>query len=398
MIIRSLAALLAVSSLSLSSYAGVTTSPTSSKATLETAVTQDDGKSTLDRIWDAATLYKSDSGILNQFALTGRIHLQYAHGYSDHGDFTSGFRPDDVTWGDIEVRRWRVGFKSKWFDNRLTLEGQINITPDLDPFYENIYDLRMIYNLTDHTKVTFGKTKSDIFSHEFYQSSKEILTVERSLLVNTLTSGQLTGAVFDGTVGNWVWALAGFAGDFQPEFSKFDAGALIQARIGYDFAKATGYDEAGIYFDYQASTSAENVISKFPHAFSLHGNLAKGRASIFADVLGGLGRNGQGDVWGITVAPAYFIIEDKLQAVLRYQFAHGDNDGLRLQSRYERLAPTLIDGGRGTTYNAVYGGLNWLIYGHKLKLMTGVEYHHMEGGSDGSFDDWTWSAAFRMFF
>ena len=93
-------------------------------------------------------------------------------------------------------------------------------------------------------------------------------------------------------------------------------------------------------------------------------------------------------------------IADGLQLVARYQFANADgNDGLRVQSRYERLAPELTDGGRGDQYQAGYLGLNYYLYGHKLKLMTGIEYASMQGEADGGdYEGWTWFTGVRMFF
>lgn len=59
----------------------------------------------------------------------------------------------------------------------------------------------------------------------------------------------------------------------------------------------------------------------------------------------------------------------------------------------------LTDGGRGDEYQAVYLGLNYYLYGHKLKLMAGTEYHNMSGGGDGGdFDGWTTLVGLRMFF
>ena len=50
-----------------------------------------------------------------------------------------------MLWGDhTEVRRWRLGFKSKWF-RQWKLEGQIDVNPDWDPFYRQIYDLYAVY-------------------------------------------------------------------------------------------------------------------------------------------------------------------------------------------------------------------------------------------------------------
>lgn len=98
------------------------------------------------------------------------------------------------------------------------------------------------------------------------------------------------------------------------------------------------------------------------------------------------------------MVPSYFIIPDKLQVSLRYQYAHGDDAGLQLQSRYERLAPGVLSTkGAGEEYQSAYLGLNYLFYGNKLKLLTGIEYNQMKGGPK-DFSGWTYSTALRLAF
>ena len=121
-------------------------------------------------------------------------------------------------------------------------------------------------------------------------------------------------------------------------------------------------------------------------------------------------------MWGVILTPTYFLIPDKLQFVLRYQYAHGDNNGLKLQ-RYETLAPDLVTTSTTTTrsgkttktttktttsntgseYQAVYFGLNWYLHRHNLKLMTGVEYSDLSGGTK-SCSGWTYLAGLRLSF
>ena len=56
-------------------------------------------------------------------------------------------------------------------------------------------------------------------------------------------------------------------------------------------------------------------------------------------------------------------------------------------------------GGMVSFGHAAYFGVNYYIYGHKLKLMAGTEYHHMDGGGDGGdFDGWTSTVGLRMSF
>lgn len=204
----------------------------------------------------------------------------------------------------------------------------------------------------------------------------------------------------NGEIHRFIYTAAVYAGDDQREFTAFDAGVVYQAGLGYNLKEITGWDKAIVKLDYQYSDDAANAGggASFEHSMSLNSTWEKGRFLMYTDLLGGTGRGNQGDVIGFHVIPAYFLTED-LQVVFRYQYAHGDNDGIRLQSRYERLASDLTDGGRGEDYHAAYLGLNYYLYSHKLKVMAGVEYHNMDGGGDGGdFDGWTGLVGVRMYF
>ncbi len=370
-----------------------------------------------DRLWSHFTLYKNDdNNVLQEFSLQGRLQLQYAIGDSDQGDYGSEDRPEEVRWGDsLEVRRWRLGFKSKWF-RQWKLDGQVDVNPDIDPFYRQIYDLNLTYAPSDAVNFGIGKYKANNFGIEQITSSKEILTFERSLLANQLFVGELTGARFSGKKDNWVYAAGLYSGDITPEFSSFETGAVFQASIGYDFHENLKIEKALVRLDWQHSNDATNGVNVgdeprlsttsaglYTNAFSLNGHFEQGKWGLYTDLVTANGRGTTGDVWGITLIPSYYLT-DGLQLVARYQYANAENDGLRLQSRYERLtAPpvgTLTDGGRGENYHAVYLGLNYYLYGHKLKLMGGVEYHHMDNGNDagGEFDGVTGIAGLRMSF
>ena len=359
-------------------------------------------QSVFDRLWDLPVLYKNKNNpVLQEFSLQGRLQLQWGTGTSDQGSYGSEDRPEEVLWGDaIEVRRWRLGFKSVWF-HQFKLEGQIDISPNFDPeFYGQIYDLYLTWAPNDAFNLSAGKFKANFFGLEQSTSSKEILTIERGLLANALFPGELTGVRANGKKNGFVYGAAIYAGDQVREFTEDTAGTVVQAHVGYDLKKQVGLDKALIRLDYQNSSDAANSGggARFEHAFSLNAQLAKNQWLLSSEVLAATGQAGTGDVWGINVIPAYNITK-QLQVVGRYQYAHGENDGLRLQNRYERLAPELTNGGRGDDYHAAYLGLNYYIYGHKMKLMAGTEYHHMDGGGNGGdFDGFTTTVAFRMFF
>lgn len=360
-----------------------------------------------DQLWGLPVLYDAKSGILTRFQLYGILQLQDAQGWSDHGNFGSRDRPQDTRWGDIEVRRMRLGFKSKWLDGKGRLDGLIDINPDFNQFYGRINILFYEHAFSDALTVGVGKHQA-YFSLERTASSREFLTIERSLLSDLLWTSWYTGIWATGKAGNVLWELAAYSGDDEREFTTFHGGALIQAGLGYDLKEATGLDRASINFDYQKATPGTSIKGNtfegapvpylFESAMSLNSTWEKGPWGFYTDILHGHGRGSQGDVSGIILMPAFYLTP-KLQLVGRYQWAMGENDGLRLSSHYDHLAPNITDGGHGHSFQALYAGINYYLYGHKLKLMTGLEFATMDGGGDGgSYNGWTWSTALRMYF
>ncbi len=109
--------------------------------------------------------------------------------------------------------------------------------------------------------------------------------------------------------------------------------------------------------------------------------------------LGNLAANRQGNFWGLVVMPYYWIVEDKLQAVVRYQYQGAEESrGIRVNSRYTRAdhgfpVNATIAGGRGNEHHALYGGVNWLLCGHNLKLQTGLEYEWLNAPGAGTEGD-----------
>lgn len=379
---------------------------TSAQVSKETA-TAAKPPSIYDQMWGLPVLYEAKSGFLTRFQLYGILQLQDAQGWSKNGNFGSRDRPQDARWGDFEVRRMRLGFKSKWLDGKGRLDGLIDINPDFNQFYGRINILFFEYAFSDALTMGIGKHQA-YFALERTTSSRETLTIERSLLTDILWTSWYTGIWASGKVGKVQWRTAAYAGDDEREFTTFHGGALLQGGLSYDLKEATGFDRASISFDYQKATADTSVKGNtfegapvaypFESAMSLNSSWEKGPVGFYTDILHGHGRGSQGDVSGLILLSTYNVTP-KLQLVGRYQYAMGENDGLRLSSHYDRLSAGTTDGGHGGKYQAALFGINYYIYGHKLKLMTGIEFATMDGGGDGgSYNGWTWTSAIRMYF
>jgi phosphate-selective porin OprO/OprP len=389
------------------------------------------GDTTYDKLWSLFTLYKDESNpILQEFSLQGRLQVQYAdgdsNGHFDIEDFKHGSAANAQTvWGDkFEARRARLGFKSKWFQN-WKFEGQIDAdtTDGLSDFYRDIYDLYLTYAPSDALNVSLGKTKVK-FGREQEISSKEILTFERSLVSNLLFPGELTGIMVNGKglAEHWAYELGVYGSERSREFAKFDQGAIVLGKIGYDYASQAGLDTALASFQYMHNTEPgykqkdngvyyASASPSFTDCIALTNDITQGRFGLTTDVLYGFGYAGkaqqagvskainQSDVFGITIIPSYFIA-DGLQLVGQFQFASSaDANGLSLYGRYEKwapvIAPTVVSKDAGNTYTSAYVGLNYYLYGHKLKLMSGVDYSHLGGGD---YDGYSFLSGLRFSF
>ncbi len=388
------------------------------------------GETAFDKMWSAFTLYKDENNpILQEFSLQGRLQVQYADGHAngDHFDIQdyANSGKDENVWGDhLEARRAYLGFKSKWFQN-WKVEGQIDVDTDgLDgntgehTLYKDIYDLYVTYAPTDAFNVSIGKQEIK-FSREQEISSKEILTFERSHVTNILHPGNLTGAWVSGKGidDHWLYELGIYGNDQVREFSNFDGGAIMLGKVGYDYSSQSGLDSAIASFRYLHNTQpgfksseidpnyAAPTTPAFTDCIALSNDIVHGRFGFTTDVLYGFGYQGtaeqagvskslnQSDVFAINLIPSYFIA-DGLQVVGRLQYAtSADPNGLSLPGRYEAMAPTTDK--KGNSYASAYLGLNYYIYGHKLKLMNGIEYSHLGGGD---YDGYTFLSGMRFAF
>jgi len=392
------------------------------------------GDTTYDKIWSLFTLYKDETNpILQEFTLQGRLQIQYADGHSDNGHFDihdySKSGKQEAVWADqIEARRAYFGFKSKWFQN-WKLEGQIDVDTDgLDAKhgvpggytpYKDIYDLYVTYAPSDSLNASVGKREIK-FSREQEISSTEILTFERSMLTNAMHPGNLTGVWVNGKGirEHWLYEVGAYGNDQVREFSNFDGGTIYTGKIGYDYSSQANLDSSVVSLRYmhdtapgfQSSNTDSNYrdITKTPLFFdciALSNDLIQGRFGLTTDILYGFGYHGyadqqgknvridQPDVYGINLIPSYFIATG-LQLVGRVQYAASNGpNGISLPSRYDSSAPSTDK--KGNTYTSLYAGLNYYLYGNKLKLMNGIEYSKLGGGD---YEGYTFLTGMRLSF
>ena len=371
---------------SLACLSSIATAGAGGAKNFETAVTpaQDD-RSIYDKIWSLAKLYHNDGAIVQDVSFTGRAQLDYNHLESNVGD--------NDAW---EVRRLRAGLKVKFLDKWL-LHGEVDFANQdfEDTSYRRMTDIYLSYTASDAFVFTLGK-HSVKFTLDGGTSSKELTAIDRSNLANNLWFSEeyAPGVSVAGKVRRWQYFLGWFSSDGNPEFGNFDAGTFLLTSVGYDFAEQLRADKAVLRLDYVHQTPDEGneATRPFENIGSLNFNLEKGRFGLGADFSAGQGYGKQGDVRGFTVMPSWHASKN-VQLVLRYTQLHGDDNAIRF-ARYE----SHVTSGRGDRYREVYAGANWYLYGHKLKLQTGIQYATMDDSrhDGGDYDGWSLVSGLRV--
>ncbi len=337
-----------------------------------------------DRIWSYTEWYHdTNNPVIQSFRFTGRFQEDYAYVAKDSYD-------------DLTVRRFRVGGKVRMFQD-FTIHGEVDLQPEDAHVYQRLTDAYVAWSQSAEVVLTVGK-QSAPFTMDGATSSKELITIDRANLANNLWFPQeyFPGVSASGQPGKWRYFLGLFSsGAATKEFGKFNGGVFTLSTLGYDFAEALDVKKAvlAVNYVYQEQDQNNTFTRSLGDVGSVNFNFDKGKWGFRTDVSGGLGYLGQSDLWGVMLLP-YYNITTKLQAVTRYTYLQSSHDnGVRF-ARYE----SDVVSGRGDEYNEIYLGLNYYLYGHKLKLQTGVQYADMQDSANdgGKYSGWAWTTGLRI--
>jgi len=353
---------------------------------------------------------------ISRVQVGGRFQWQAA--YVD-GEDVNGIDYND-TYDDY--RRVRLESKVELL-RYFSINAKFNVVSDdrrtggeLDWGYDSFdelvlsFDIKEAFDLSgiDKLRINYGRQKFNA-TEEGHQSSKEIITVERSAISNKLygDNNRPTGLTLDIENGRWFTTLGIFSGDVESEaLGKWSYGEAYYASVSYKLNgewrfvwdhlqnnAAGGQDFAG----YEWVTTPSAVYEQGDFGMVINGVIGDN-----GDVDNGNGIGRQGGFGGFVLMPWYWVVPEKLQAVVRYQFqASEEEEGIRLNSRYVRAdhdnAAIDVNNGRGDEHHAIYLGLNYYLCDHNAKIMSGVEYDHLET-PDGPAKSMSYFFAFRTHF
>lgn len=353
-----------------------------------------------DDLWSLFSLYKDENNpILQEFKLRGRYQGQYWDVDADQGSQSN--------WED---RRSRFGFDAKLFEKRLEARVDFQSNDGFDDIYDGLVDAYLRWKPLKGLSITAGKTKPLVAPYDWLESTNSQPTFERSQIFNQLGINRATALTVEYTTGPWYFQSGVYSNDTPSntggtgawgdgEFGDLNGGVSFSLGAGYDFAKQLGTDKALLRLDWIHSDreAGDLVLGIYDDIVSTSFVVKKEAAQLVVEgyfASGGDGTNS--DVFGFFIQPTYDILPNQLQLVGRYSFATSDGDfGVLGQSRYERKVADV--GGRGDLYQSLYGGIQYFLYGDKLKLMAGAEWAHLDGTTD-AYDGVTLLSGIRFSF
>ncbi len=335
---------------------------------------------------------------IKDLQIRGRVQTQF--GYTDVDNDVGS---DD--YSTFEVRRARIGLRGTLFQN-VRAQVEANLVPGEDLSMRSAF-LQLREQDIPHIKVGYDKPW---FGFEENTSSAEILTVERTLIGNTLAPGPVTGLGVEHSLG-----ILGLRGGIYTDRDNRNADGTsdylfnVSAEVTLDEMVGEG-NALRIRADYLNSDDpGGNAGGTFDDAYSLSVHAKAGSFDFRAEYM--LGDKDGNEISGWYIMPSLYLTE-KLQAVVRLEMTESDRaGGLNSQSRYVRRAPGASLGAveatddtpavnpfRGDDYQAIYVGLNYYFANHSNKLMAGVELSTMKNTSGGDLDATTAFTAWRMLF
>lgn len=339
-----------------------------------------------EEIWRGVEVYGDRAGQDFPFVkLRGRYHGQAFSVY--------GAGSDDYGW---ENRRFRLGLDIL-FSEKLEFAFDFNMSTDGEEEVVDNFDFMSLnYAFNPDTAVSIGKLRRNPLTREDSISSNRILTIERSLLTSRYFIDNVGGVFAVHTNDQWAFGGGILVGSTEEDLNlpTFSGSKLFKGNIA---KKLTPITEIRLDYLHNPGDVDNNDVEPFRNVFSLSSYTRSGRWGLITDMIYAHALpEARGNLYGFVILPHYMLTQ-RLQLVGRYTWSGSNEpDGIRLLNRYERRA--VPDGFElGDRHRALYAGLNYYFYGHRLKLMAGLEYTEFES-VNGNTSIFTAYSAFRVYF
>lgn len=372
---------------------------------------RDDSSRWKNRLAPVGVVYENDANPLAQrVAIDGLLEWGLVEGKIDQ----SGEPEQDVS--DSRLKRLRLGGLVRAFYNT-DLEGRVVLDDD---GYQGLDTLKATVQVSDAWTVEAGKFRPP-FSQEYRQDPNARTTPDLSPIVAQIAPANTLGVRVRTDSGPWELGLGWFSGAQARNLPELDGGGFLLANLSYTFdggvtgdgeeqnrenlAPPPGHQKWHLDYLYNTSSDLEGSVPNGQrHLLSTGIELSHGNLDFAGDFL--LANGGEDTAWGLTLTGRYWILEDALRMVARYNYA-GTNEAGGLSIGYgipraegDSTQPLL---GYNTIlpadeFHAFYLGFDLHILQDYLLFSSGLEFRLLKDELNGDASDFFWHTGARVAF
>ena len=277
--------------------------------------------------------------------------------------------------------------------------------------YQGWESLRASLPLNDQIRLSVGKFPPP-FSTGYSRDAALRWFPNMSPLVTQIAPASSLGAMLEGRGKQLDWKLGWFSGDSNRSLPKLDGEGYLLASVawgtnlgGSESSPAASYQRWHLdYLHNMDGSRSESIAEGYRHLVAAGVQYSSGRFDFYSDFL--LARSGENTAVGVTAAGSYWLLQDAIRLVARYDYATSRNPGGVIS--YWGIPSTGADALRPSDFpsstaagqlNSFYGGVNFHLDDDNFLIGTGVEYRSLvDVIGDDDFSSWGWNTFARFSF
>lgn len=364
---------------------------------------------------EPGTLFnRSTNRIFQSVVIYGNPQLQYSHvsGTDSQGNDFSG--------EEFLLRRFKLGVRVHFlnyftasFETDIEDNSKTNDDGSSDSFVftsDIIFDAQDAFNWDcyDQFQLRLGYFKVPS-NAGWATSSNSMRSIERASLSNYSSPTDSIGAMISGRRGRWDFDLGLFFGDDVSISLNNSSGSFWFAHLGYMFGERQRLDSLRTDLRVLINNDAQkNETFQQNWVVSWSSVMRRQHWRLMADLI--VGENGdfgdptqRGHYWGYNIMPSLWLIEGRLEAIFRYQYAEAEkHNGFRISSHsVRRIADqegVNINSGYGDKHQSAYVGINYYLCGDHTKIMAGVQWDELQSNHKKVYEGFTTWVGVRLYF
>lgn len=209
------------------------------------------------------------------------------------------------------------------------------------------------------------------------------------------------------------WKLGWFGSDANRSMPSLDGDGAVLVSVARTFNRAgkKGAPKANfqrVHFDYlynSEGSQSQTIPQGYRHLASAGTQYSSGRVDLYSEILAA--RGPANTAYGVTAAGRFWLLQDAISFVGRYQYARSREPGGIISywgipaTGSDATFPTAFPATTvGQQLNSFYGGFNFHFDDDNLIVGTGVEYRQLDETGVDSVDlrSWGWTTFVRYAF